>query len=143
MTSQSLDSPTITVFTITKTLEQGATKILHKWEQVASNLDENLFIRVIIQLASAGAKGGRTVTTSCNALFLGGADALLQVMKQSFPEMGLTQKDCTETSWIKSVLYFAGFPRGTPPEVLLQGKSIFKSGTLKEMRAFWGRSQHK
>ncbi|XP_059460592.1 berberine bridge enzyme-like 15 [Corylus avellana] len=119
--------PTVTVFTVTKTLEQDATKILHKWEQVASNLDENLFIRVIIQLASAGGKGGRTVTTSYNALFLGGADALLQVMKKSFPEMGLTRKDCTETSWIKSVLYIAGFPSGTPPEVLLQGKSTFKN----------------
>ncbi|KAE8009102.1 hypothetical protein FH972_005556 [Carpinus fangiana] len=119
--------PTVTVFTVTKTLEQGATKILHKWEEVASNLDENLFVRVIIQLASAGAKGRRTVTTSYNALFLGGADALLQVMKQSFPEMGLTRKDCTETSWIQSVLYIAGFPSGTPPEVLLQGKSTFKN----------------
>jgi FAD/FMN-containing dehydrogenase len=119
--------PTVTVFTVTKTLDQGATKILYKWQQVADKLDENLFIRVVIQLASTAAKGGRTVTTSYNALFLGGADRLLQVMKQSFPELGLTRKDCTETSWIKSVLYIAGYPSGTPPEVLLQGKSLFKN----------------
>lgn len=48
-------------------------------------------------------------------------------MGKSFPELGLTSKDCTETSWIKSVLYIAGEAPRTPPEVLLQGKPQFKS----------------
>ncbi|KAK7851971.1 monolignol oxidoreductase AtBBE-like 13 [Quercus suber] len=120
---------TVTVFTVTRTLEQGGTKLLYKWQQVAADkLDEDLFIRVIISPApKAGAKGEKTITTSYNALFLGGADRLLQVMQGSFPELGLTKKDCLETSWIKSVLYIAQFPSGTPPEVLLQGKSTFKN----------------
>ncbi|KAJ4702915.1 FAD-binding Berberine family protein [Melia azedarach] len=118
---------TVTVFTVTKSLEQGATKILYRWQQVADKLDEDLFIRVIIQPGSAGQKGEKTVTNSYNALFLGGADRLLQVMQESFPELGLTRKDCIETSWIKSVLYIAGYPSNTPPEVLLQGKSTFKN----------------
>lgn len=120
---------TVTVFTVPKTLEQGGTKLLYKWQQVAADkLDEDLFIRVIISPApKAGAKGEKTITTSYNALFLGGADRLLQVMQGSFPELGLTKKDCLETSWIKSVLYIAQFPSGTPPEVLLQGKSTFKN----------------
>ncbi|KAF2310740.1 hypothetical protein GH714_016856 [Hevea brasiliensis] len=90
-------------------------------EQVAHKLDEDLFIRVIIQPATAGNSTARTVTTSYNALFLGDASRLLHVMHKSFPELGLTRKDCTETSWIKSVLYIAGYPITTPPEVLLQG----------------------
>ncbi|XP_022714495.1 berberine bridge enzyme-like 13 [Durio zibethinus] len=118
---------TVTVFTVPKTLEQGATKILYRWQQVADKLDEDLFIRVILQASKAGQKGERTVTTAYNALFLGDAERLLQVMNQSFPELGLTQKDCIETSWIKSVLYIAGFPSETPPEVLLEGKSLFKN----------------
>ncbi|XP_047178620.1 berberine bridge enzyme-like 13 [Vigna umbellata] len=119
--------PTVTVFTVTKSLEQGATKILHRWQEVAPYIDENLFTRVIIQPSSASNKTQRTVTTSYNALFLGGASTLLQIMKKSFPELGLTRKDCLETSWIKSVLYVAGFPSGTPPEVLLKGKPTFKN----------------
>ncbi|KAK9181468.1 hypothetical protein WN944_024605 [Citrus x changshan-huyou] len=118
---------TVTVFTVTKTLEQGATKLLHRWQEVADKLDEDLFIRVIIQVANAGPKGEKTVTTSYNSLFLGGAERLLKVVEESFPELGLTKKDCTETSWIKSVLYIAGYPSNTPPEVLLQGKSLFKN----------------
>ncbi|XWS11474.1 hypothetical protein CRYUN_Cryun37aG0001000 [Craigia yunnanensis] len=118
---------TVTVFTVPKILEQGATKILYRWQQVADKLDDDLFIRVIIQVTKAGQKGERTVTTAYNALFLGDAERLLQVMNQSFPELGLTRKDCIETSWIKSVLYIAGFPSETPPEVLLDGKSLFKN----------------
>ncbi|XP_030468451.2 berberine bridge enzyme-like 13 [Syzygium oleosum] len=119
----------VTVFTVTKTLEQDATRILYKWQQVADKLDEDLFIRVIIQAASGGPRGKRTVTTSYNALFLGDVDRLIQVMDKSFPELGLTRNDCIQTSWIGSVLYISGFPNGTstPPEVLLQGKSLFKN----------------
>lgn len=118
---------TVTVFTVPKTLEQGATKLLYKWQQVADKLDEDLFIRVIIQPAAAARKGERTVQTLYNSVFLGRVDRLLQVMQESFPELGLTKKDCTEMSWIQSVLYIAGFPSNTPPEALLQGKSLFKN----------------
>ncbi|KAI5672895.1 hypothetical protein M9H77_13259 [Catharanthus roseus] len=111
----------VTVFTVPKTLEQGATKVLYKWQEVAPKIDEDLFIRVIIQ------KGDKTIVTAYNALFLGGTDRLVQVMNESFPELGLTRKDCIEMSWIESVLYIAGYPRNTPPEVLLQGKSLFKN----------------
>ncbi|KAL2343709.1 hypothetical protein Fmac_004994 [Flemingia macrophylla] len=109
--------PTVTVFTVNKTLDQGTTKLLQRWQEVAPFMDENLFIRVIIQ------RTNKTVTTSYNSLFLGGARELLQIMRKTFPELGLKRKDCLETSWIKSVLYFAGFPSGTPPEVLMKTKA--------------------
>ncbi|CDP20912.1 unnamed protein product, partial [Coffea canephora] len=37
----------VTVFTVRRTLEQGATKLLYRWQQVADHLDEDLFIRVL------------------------------------------------------------------------------------------------
>ncbi|KAK0596481.1 hypothetical protein LWI29_016067 [Acer saccharum] len=116
---------TVTVFTVSRTLEQNGTKLLHKWQQVADKIDENLFIRVIIQVTGTGKQ--KTITTSYNALFLGSVQRLLQITQDSFPELGLTRKDCIETSWIKSVLYIAGYPTNTPPEILLQGKSLFKN----------------
>ncbi|VVA28362.1 PREDICTED: berberine bridge enzyme [Prunus dulcis] len=119
---------TVTVFTVAKTLETGATKVLHKWQQVAATeLDEDLFIRVVIQSSKDSKTGTKTITTLYQAQFLGDADRLLNVVKTKFPELGLTKKDCTETSWLKSVMYIAGYPSGTPPEVLLQGKSTFKN----------------
>ncbi|KAL6991942.1 Monolignol oxidoreductase AtBBE-like 15 [Sarracenia purpurea var. burkii] len=118
---------TVTVFTVTKTLEEGATKTLYKWQQIVDKLDDDLFIRVIIQVENAAKKGERTVTNSYNALFLGGIDRLLQIMATSFPELGLQTKDCVEMSWLESVLYIAGYPTSVTPEILLQGKSPFKN----------------
>jgi FAD/FMN-containing dehydrogenase len=106
---------TVTVFQITKTLEQGAIKILNRWQQVADKLDEDLFIRVYLQLAGAGNGGKRTVSTTYISLFLGDARRLLQVMQDSFPELGLTRQDCIETSWINSVLHLAGYSNDTAP----------------------------
>ncbi|KAG2301874.1 hypothetical protein Bca52824_030525 [Brassica carinata] len=112
---------TVTVFTVTKTLEQDVgKKILSKWQVVADKIVEELFIRVIFNVT--GNIGNKTVTTSYNALFLGNKGMLLEVMKKSFPELGLTRKDCVEMSWIESVVYISGFPSQTPIEVLLQGK---------------------
>ncbi|QHO06413.1 uncharacterized protein DS421_14g454440 [Arachis hypogaea] len=117
---------TVTVFTVTKTIEQGAEDIFLAWKVVAS-IDNDLFIRVIFQPVSAANKTGRTVSTSYNALFLGDASRLLKIMQHDFPKLGLTEKDCLQMSWIKSVLYLAGYPNDTNPDVLLQGKPIFRN----------------
>ncbi|KAG5235896.1 inactive tetrahydrocannabinolic acid synthase [Salix suchowensis] len=119
---------TVTVFQITKTLDQGAIKILNRWQQVADKLDEDLFIRVYIQLASGGGNGGkRTVSTTYHSLFLGDAKRLLRVMQDSFPELGLTRQDCIETSWINSVLNLAGYSNNTTSEFLLERKNIYSN----------------
>nr|GMD34900.1 berberine bridge enzyme-like 13 [Ipomoea batatas] len=118
---------TVTVFTVPKTLEQGATKILYKWQNIADKIDEDLFMRVEFTVVKGGGgPANRTVQTAYNALFLGGADRLLKIMEQSFPELELTKQDCIEMSWIQSILYIAGFPTNTSPEILLDGKSLFK-----------------
>ena len=118
---------TVTVFTVAKTLEQGATKILCKWQQIADKLDEDLFIRVYVQTANTSNEGKRTITTSYNALFLGDADRLLQVTEHSFPELGLARQDCIETNWINSTVYLDGFPNNTLPEVFLERRNLLKT----------------
>ncbi|KAK2977087.1 hypothetical protein RJ640_017611 [Escallonia rubra] len=109
----------VTVFTIDKTLEQNATNLVHKWQSIASKFPEDLFIRIIIRRVSLARDGKQTIQASFNSLFLGGQDRLLPLMQENFPELGLAKEDCTEMSWIESVLYFAGFPRGESLEVLL------------------------
>ena len=46
--------PTVTAFNIKKTLEQGATKLVSKWQYISNKLHEDLFIRVIIQNVGNG-----------------------------------------------------------------------------------------
>lgn len=74
----------VTVFTVTRTLEQDGTRLLHMWQQVADKLDEDLFIRVIIQPASKTPKSKeRTIATSYQGQFLGDANRLLQVTRSN------------------------------------------------------------
>ncbi|KAJ4878211.1 FAD-binding Berberine family protein [Raphanus sativus] len=113
---------TITVFTVTKTLDQDAGfKILSKWQQVADKLVEDLFLRVFLTIA--GSNGNKTVAMSYIGQFLGDKGNLMEVMHKGFPELGLALEDCIEMSWIESVMYFTGFSTSTPPEDLLQAKS--------------------
>ncbi|XP_042479404.1 O-acetylstemmadenine oxidase-like [Macadamia integrifolia] len=123
--------PTVTVFTVRRTLQQGATKIVSRWQQSAYMFSEDLFIRAIATVATGATKGESTILVSFQSLFLGSVKELLPLMNNSFPELGLEAKDCTEMSWIKSTQYFAGFTNGESIDVLLnrtlQSKIFYKA----------------
>ncbi|KAL3742434.1 hypothetical protein ACJRO7_017847 [Eucalyptus globulus] len=118
---------TVTVFTILRTLEQNATKLVHQWQLVANKFPNDLFMRLTLQSNNSGPNGTRTMQAIFNTLYLAGVDSLLEVTRSRFPKLNVTRQDCTEMSWIESVLYFAGFPSGTPSEVLLNRSSNTKA----------------
>ncbi|KAG8382167.1 hypothetical protein BUALT_Bualt05G0048500 [Buddleja alternifolia] len=127
----------VTVFTIQKTLEQNATQLVHRWQYIAHKFDKNLFLRIILdRVPYNNSQDGRNITISAkfNSLFLGGVDQLVPLMQESFPELGLVREDCTEMSWIQSVLYFEGAPINTP-EMLL-------NKTKTNIRYFRGKSDY-
>ena len=117
--------PIVTAFNIHRTVEEGATKLIHKWQHIADKLHEDLFIRVVAQ--NKGDTNSATVQASFNSFFLGGLDRLIPIMNESFPELGLQAKDCIELSWIQSTLYFAGYNKWDPPELLLNRITTYKS----------------
>nr|GMD05412.1 berberine bridge enzyme-like 15 [Ipomoea batatas] len=128
---------TVTVFNVPRTLEQNGTKIFYKWQKIADKLDEDLFIEVTFTAVnSTSINYKRTVQTEYKALFLGQTERLLQIMNRSFPELQLTRKDCSEMSWIESVIYLTGNPRTTPPEFLMQGKLQFQKTNFKAKSDF-------
>ena len=115
--------PIVTVFTVPKTLEQNATKLVHKWQYLASKLDENIAMNIVLQRvnlnSSRKGESKSPVLALFQALFLGGVDKLITLVQEKFPELGLVREYCIEMSWIESVLYFFQFPKGSTPEVLL------------------------
>ncbi|KAL5054649.1 hypothetical protein RYX36_035331 [Vicia faba] len=119
----------VTVFNVPKTLEQNLTKLVHKWQYVASKIDENMYIGVILQRVNSESNS-TTVQALFQSLFLGGVDKLIPLMGEKFSELGLVREDCIEMSWIESVLNHYGFPKGESHEVLLKrtkaSKDIFK-----------------
>ncbi|KAA8514940.1 hypothetical protein F0562_018273 [Nyssa sinensis] len=110
----------VTVFRIEKTIEENATDIVYRWQYVASKIDNDLFIRLLLQpITSKTKKGQKTIRATFMSHFLGDADRLMLVMNNGFPELGLKKSDCMEMSWIKSMLYWANFDNRTSAEVLL------------------------
>ncbi|KAL1292535.1 berberine bridge enzyme-like 26 [Arachis hypogaea] len=117
--------PIVTGFNIQRTLEEGATILINKWQHVADKLHEDLFIRVVAQNRGGGSSS--TILASFNSLFLGGKEKLMAMMKEEFPELRLEAKDCIEMSWIQSTVYFAGYRIWEPAQVLLNRITTYKS----------------
>ncbi|KAL4331417.1 hypothetical protein AHAS_Ahas13G0498000 [Arachis hypogaea] len=116
---------TVTLLRAPRTLEQNATKLVHKWQSVASRLDNNLVLGLLLQTVNSSInKGELTVQALFNGLFLGGVDKLLPLVQESFPELGLAKEDCTEMSWIESTLYSSGSGGQQPLEVLLNRSQV-------------------
>ncbi|KAK3039756.1 hypothetical protein RJ639_027413 [Escallonia herrerae] len=107
----------VTVFRVERTLAQNATDIVHRWQEVADKLDNDIFIRMIIDVVNSG--GNKTIRASFVSLFLGDTERLLSIMIAGFPELGLQKSDCHEMPWLESVLYWTGFPNGTSVDALL------------------------
>ncbi|EOA40125.1 hypothetical protein CARUB_v10008827mg [Capsella rubella] len=122
---------TLTVFKVNKTLEQGGTDVLYKWQLVAAKLPEDLFIRAMPQVANGTRRGQKTIAVVFYAQFLGPTDKLMAIMNKSFPELGLKREDCQEMSWLNTTLFWADYPAGTPTSILLDRPSnpgdFFKS----------------
>ncbi|KAI3953092.1 hypothetical protein MKW98_020287 [Papaver atlanticum] len=120
--------PTVTIFSVDKTLEKGATSLVHKWQEVAHKLPHDLFIALFLGVVNSTLEGEKTILTTFFSLFLGDTKKLQTVMTERFPELGLEGKDCTELSWIQSVLFFEGLPTNSSLDILRrpQQKSYFK-----------------
>ncbi|KAE8653307.1 berberine bridge enzyme-like 15 [Cucumis sativus] len=118
----------VTVFLVQKTLEQGAIHLFQKWQTIAHKLHEDLFLHVTIGVIDEQNKtpnmSSKTILISFVSLFLGPVERLIPLMNSHFPELGLERNNCTEMSWIQSVLYFAGISIEAPPEILLKRPPI-------------------
>ncbi|KAK1384829.1 Berberine bridge enzyme [Heracleum sosnowskyi] len=122
----------VTVFRVMRSLDENAIDLVHKYQLVIDKMDNDLFIRVLLQPVSGKNKGTKTIRASFIAMFLGDSNRLVNILKTGFPELGLKQSDCLEMSWIKSVMWWANFDiNSTSEEQLLSRKSNVKFGKRK------------
>jgi hypothetical protein len=84
--------PTVTVFSIGKTLDQGAIDILATWQVVGPSLPDDLAIRVKVQGQEA----------LFLAVYLRTCSSLVATMGREFPELGMTSADCRSMTWLES-----------------------------------------
>ncbi|GAB4846622.1 hypothetical protein Ancab_025629 [Ancistrocladus abbreviatus] len=111
---------TVTEFRIERFLTDNATDLVHKWQTVMQDIDDDLFIRLILQPETDKTKNGSlTIRVTFRSLFLGNSDRLVSVMSSAFPELGVNKSDCQEMGWAESVLFWSCYDNGTPVDVLL------------------------
>ncbi|GAA0158609.1 hypothetical protein LIER_15582 [Lithospermum erythrorhizon] len=122
-----VDVPSIvSAFRVNRTLEQNATKIVHKWQEILPKFGKDLFIRVSITRLEYE-NGKRTVQVTFESLYLGGVGKLFKKIEEIFPELGLKREDCSEMSWIDSALYFSMLPSGATLDDLVSTPTYPKS----------------
>ncbi|KAI7748401.1 hypothetical protein M8C21_013919 [Ambrosia artemisiifolia] len=118
-----------TVFRIMKTVAENATDLVHKWQTIVPTMNNNLFIRILLQPVTVNKQ--KTLRASFIAHFLGDSATLVAEMTKIFPELGLKKENCTEVSWIQSVLYWANFDIKTTPVKILLNRHSDKVNFLK------------
>ncbi|CAE6185711.1 unnamed protein product [Arabidopsis arenosa] len=110
---------TVTVFKVNKTLEQGVTDVLYKWQLVSSKLPRDLFLRAMPQVINGAVPSEKTIAAVFYAQFLGSARRLMAIMNKNLPELGLKREDCYEMSWINTTMFWQNYPVGTSTSLLL------------------------
>ncbi|XP_021718444.1 berberine bridge enzyme-like 7 [Chenopodium quinoa] len=111
--------PVVTVFQVARSLEQGASRTMYRWQEVAPNLPKDLFLRARVSVIKDQKEGSNRLAFTFIALFLGESKELQDLLTKSFPELGISAKDCQEMPWINSTLFWDEFPSGTSTEILL------------------------
>lgn len=112
--------PKVTVFSVSKKLEEGATKLVYNWQNVADKLHKDLFIRLIIKPA-VNSKDEDTVEAEFKGLFLGRIKRLMPFINSSFPELDLKEQNCREMTWLESILFFNnGYSKDESTDILLE-----------------------
>ncbi|GMN59181.1 hypothetical protein TIFTF001_028269 [Ficus carica] len=118
---------TVTVFDVSRNMENDATKrFVHWWQRRASKVDENLTIFLTFKTAASSNNDTKIgVEVGVRGTFHGGVDKLLELMEKEFPELGLQRRDCSEMRWVESFLFLNQFRSGESLDVLLDRTSYF------------------
>ncbi|KAK4440258.1 Berberine bridge enzyme-like 18 [Sesamum alatum] len=125
---------TVTVFNVSRTQKHNTTHLVHRWQYIADKIDDNLLLRLFLSSVTSPINGKRTIQAFFPSLYLGRVHDLLPIMQEKFPELGLVENDCTEMSWMESMLYFSGvrnesldvlLDRNPPSRLYFKGKSDY------------------
>lgn len=108
----------VTVFLVSRTLEQNLTDLVHRWQYAAPSISNDILISISVNIVNTS-DGGRTIQGNFASMYLGREDQLLPILDRDFPELGVTAEDCTQVRWIQSNVLFGGFTLDTNIDYLL------------------------
>lgn len=96
---------TVTVFTLGRAgPAELVAALVHKWQLVAPGLPDEFYLSVYLP---TGSSSGGNLSMSFTGQVLGPKRHALSVLTQRFPELGLTEPDLAEVSWVEAAAQFA------------------------------------
>ncbi|XP_047151969.1 reticuline oxidase-like [Vigna umbellata] len=121
----------VTSFTVSRTgTKSDVANLVHKWQYVAPNLEDDYYLSCFVGagLPQAKTKG---LSVTLNGFYLGPRSSAVSILNETFPELGVTEEECIEMSWIESTVFFSGLSDGASVSDLknryLQEKEYFKA----------------
>ncbi|XVE63967.1 hypothetical protein DITRI_Ditri07aG0063100 [Diplodiscus trichospermus] len=122
---------TVTSFIVSRPGSKAdVAKLVDKWQHVAPNLQGDLYLSCFV---GAGLPERKAIGMSATfkGFFLGPRREAISILGRVFPQLGVAEEDCKETSWIESVLFFSGLGDGARVSDLknryLKDKNYFKA----------------
>ncbi|XP_058744798.1 berberine bridge enzyme-like D-2 [Vicia villosa] len=107
-------------------------KLLNKWQHVAPNLEDDFYLSCLVAAAAGLAEPKNVgVSTTFNGFYLGRKSNAISILNQDFPELNVVDEECSEMSWIESIVFFSGLNEGASVSDLgnryLEDKQYFKA----------------
>ncbi|OWM72615.1 reticuline oxidase-like [Punica granatum] len=88
-------------------------ELVKKWQYVAPSLGDDFYLSVFVGANLHEAREAPQISATFKGFFLGPRRRAVSIMNRAFPELGLTEEDCHEMSWIESILFFSGLGDGS------------------------------
>ncbi|CAO2164338.1 unnamed protein product [Urochloa humidicola] len=96
----------VTVFSVDRTGPvEVIAELMHKWQYVGPSLPDEFYLSTYIPTGSS--KNGN-MSMSFTGQVLGPKHLAMSVLSRTFPELGLTEPELSEVSWLQSAVKFAG-----------------------------------
>lgn len=99
--------PTVTGFIDSRRMEQNAIKPLHRWQYIAPEFPDWVYSYVALRSVNSSSQNGeiRTVLASFCLFFLGGADELVPLIQEKFPELDRISKRRLHRNELDSIYF--------------------------------------
>ncbi|KAI5020552.1 hypothetical protein ZWY2020_045440 [Hordeum vulgare] len=121
----------VTVFVVNRpgTVESVA-RLVSTWQHVAPWLPDEFYLSAFVG-AGLPESDGTGISVTFKGFYLGRSQEALNILSTRFPEIGLSDLNPKEMSWIDSVVFFSGLPEESSTADLtdrvLHGKNYFKA----------------
>ncbi|KAF8670048.1 hypothetical protein HU200_051239 [Digitaria exilis] len=108
-------------------------RLVSTWQHVAPRLPDEFYISAFVGagLPECSNRTAGVVSVTFKGFYLGPRHEALQILTSRFPEIGVSDLNMREMSWIESVVFFSGLPEGSTVSDLtdrvLHTKNYFKA----------------